>query len=371
MEILPESTSNSSAEHVSSSGTLSSIKNLDDAYTIGDQFINDKSIKDEQGKLNAESEVVSMVMVPIHQASSLIPPLYTPIIDLSLPKPASSTKAPIFTATTTTTTTNLLLPPLHHNKARQANTLATTYQAPTKNSLLEKTGDMRTFMHCKGSGRALLISKMIVARYLDFGLELLIPEHMWINEVCNYDISASYGISHWWFNRQKFYIDQHIAESSRKVVRTHMCILSVVSIKAFSHYGYDYLKEITLRRVDYQEYTITEKDFKSFYPSDFEDLNLLLLQGHLNHLYGSNKHQLNLTKPGWDAKGFKYKHDYAIIDSPRAVKFSVGNNERKIMRFNEIYKFSDGTLTNIIEALKFRVKEYKVNRLNSGMNTWF
>nr|GFC62701.1 hypothetical protein [Tanacetum cinerariifolium] len=51
--------------------------------------------------------------------------------------------------------------------------------------------------------------------------------------------------------------------------------------------------------------------------------------------------------------------------------FPVGNNERKIMRFNEIYKFSDGMLTNIIEALDYRVKEYKVNRLNPGMNTRF
>ncbi|GJX55115.1 hypothetical protein Tco_0285012 [Tanacetum coccineum] len=129
----------------------------------------------------------------------------------------------------------------------------------------------------KGSGQALLISKMKAARYPDFGLELLVPEHMWSNDVCTYDISASYGISHWWFNRQKFYINRHTADSSRKVVRTHMRILSVVRIKAYSRYGYDYLKEITLRRADYQEYTIAEKDFKNLYPSDFEDLNLLLL----------------------------------------------------------------------------------------------
>ncbi|GJQ93332.1 hypothetical protein Tco_0004471 [Tanacetum coccineum] len=48
-------------EPLSSSGTLSSMKNLDDAYTIGDQFINDKSTEDELGKLNMESEMVSMV----------------------------------------------------------------------------------------------------------------------------------------------------------------------------------------------------------------------------------------------------------------------------------------------------------------------
>nr|GEV70470.1 putative reverse transcriptase domain-containing protein [Tanacetum cinerariifolium] len=98
-------------EPLSSSGTLSSMKNLDDAYTIEDQFINDKSTEDEPGKLNAESEVVSMVIVLIHQASSSIPPLSTPIIDLSPLKPSSSTKALIVTATTTTKTTNLLLPP--------------------------------------------------------------------------------------------------------------------------------------------------------------------------------------------------------------------------------------------------------------------
>ncbi|GJQ88909.1 hypothetical protein Tco_0000048 [Tanacetum coccineum] len=116
----------------------------------------------------------------------------------------------------------------------------------------------------KGSRQALSISKMKVARYHNFGLELLIPEHMWIDDVWTYDISVSYGISHWWFNHQKFYIDRYTAESSRKVVRTHMRILSVVRIKAYSRYGYDYLKEITLRRVDHQEYKIAKKDFKNF-----------------------------------------------------------------------------------------------------------
>nr|GFC87621.1 hypothetical protein [Tanacetum cinerariifolium] len=35
-----------------------------------------------------DAEVVSMVTVPIHKASSPVPPLSTPIIDLSPPKPA-------------------------------------------------------------------------------------------------------------------------------------------------------------------------------------------------------------------------------------------------------------------------------------------
>ncbi|GKC90020.1 hypothetical protein Tco_1150669 [Tanacetum coccineum] len=210
----------------------------------------------------------------------------------------------------------------------------------------------------KGSNPALSISKMKAASYPDFGFELLVPEQMWIDD-------------------------------RRKDVRTHMRILSVVRIKAYSRYGYDYLSEIVLQRVDFQEHTNPERDFKNLYPSDFEDLNLLLLQGHLDHLPGLDKRmlstavklwtrnlviqqrvedfqlgiksyqtQLNLTKPGWDATGYEFKHDCTIIESPRAVVFPVDNNHRKIMRFNKIYKFSDGTLTRILEALDYRVKEF-------------
>ncbi|GKC63873.1 hypothetical protein Tco_1096471, partial [Tanacetum coccineum] len=92
--------------------SLSSMKNLDDAYTIRGQFLNDKSTKDEPGKLNVEAKVVLMVTVPIYQVSSSVPPLSTPVIDISPPKHVpSTTQAPIVTATTTTTITTLPLPP--------------------------------------------------------------------------------------------------------------------------------------------------------------------------------------------------------------------------------------------------------------------
>nr|GEV54537.1 histone deacetylase 14 [Tanacetum cinerariifolium] len=78
-EILKFSTD----EHViledpmSSTESLSSIKNLEGAYAIGDQFINEKSTKDELEKPNVEAEVVSMVTILIYQASSLVSPLST------------------------------------------------------------------------------------------------------------------------------------------------------------------------------------------------------------------------------------------------------------------------------------------------------
>ncbi|GJX23218.1 hypothetical protein Tco_0227663 [Tanacetum coccineum] len=254
----------------------------------------------------------------------------------------------------------------------------------------------------KGSNPALSILKMKAAYYPDVGLEQMVPDQLWIEEECKYDIAAMYGISHWWFQIQRFYIDRYTSEGDHRAVRTHMRILSVVRIKVFSLYGYDYMKQIVLRRADLQEYIIAERDFKYLYPSDFKDLYLLNLQGHLNHLPPADKKilttvvnlwtrnlvirqrvedlqlgiesyqtQVNLTKPRWDATGFEFKHDFIVIDSPRAVKFKDKYGVQMIMRFNEIHKFIDGTLQQIDEALDYRFKEFKVNRMNLGLDTRF
>nr|GEU33309.1 monodehydroascorbate reductase [Tanacetum cinerariifolium] len=229
----------------------------------------------------------------------------------------------------------------------------------------------------KGNRPALSISKIKAAYYPDAWLEQMVPHQFWIDEECKYDIAAMYGISHWWFQRRRFYIDRHTSQGDRNAVRTHMRILSVVRIEVFSMYGYDYIKKIVLRRADLNEHVIVERDFKYMYPSDFEDLYLLNLQGHLNHLPPKDKKilttatQLNLTKPQWDATGFEYKHDYTVIDSPRAVIFQDKYRVQMMMHFHEIHKFSDGTLQQIDEALDYRVKEFRINRMNPGLNTRF
>ncbi|GJY20153.1 hypothetical protein Tco_0392719 [Tanacetum coccineum] len=118
----------------------------------------------------------------------------------------------------------------------------------------------------------LSISKLKAAYYPDFRLEELVPSR-WIESEREYDISTAY-------------------------VRSHIKILSVVSLKTFSRYGYTFLREIVLRRADYKEYKISEADFKNLYPNDFEDLYLLHLQGKLNHLSGADKvHLFNAFNP--------------------------------------------------------------------------
>ncbi|GKA77203.1 retrovirus-related pol polyprotein from transposon TNT 1-94 [Tanacetum coccineum] len=53
-------------EPASSTGTLSSLQNLDKDLSFTDQFFVEKPQEEEPGKTNAEAEVQSMVSVPIH-----------------------------------------------------------------------------------------------------------------------------------------------------------------------------------------------------------------------------------------------------------------------------------------------------------------
>ncbi|GJV36822.1 hypothetical protein Tco_0753584 [Tanacetum coccineum] len=77
-----------------------------------DQFFVEKPHEEEPGKTNAKAEVHSMVLVPIQQDTSSVPPITTPVIDLT--KSQSDSPLPTSTAiisTITTTTTTLPPPP--------------------------------------------------------------------------------------------------------------------------------------------------------------------------------------------------------------------------------------------------------------------
>ncbi|GJW78194.1 E-beta-farnesene synthase [Tanacetum coccineum] len=100
-------------ELASSAGTLSSLQNLDKEFIFTNQFLEEKLQEDKPEKTNTESEVQSMVTVPIHQDTSSVPLMTTLFIDLTVSQPVSTTvQAPLPTSTTTvtaiTTTTSLL-----------------------------------------------------------------------------------------------------------------------------------------------------------------------------------------------------------------------------------------------------------------------
>ncbi|GJZ08339.1 retrovirus-related pol polyprotein from transposon TNT 1-94 [Tanacetum coccineum] len=103
-------------EPASSAVTLYSLQNLDKELSdTTNQFLVEKSQEDEPDKSNTEAEVQSMVTVPIPQDTSLVPLMTTPVIDLTLSQPVSTTiQAPLPTSTsivTAITTTTSISPP--------------------------------------------------------------------------------------------------------------------------------------------------------------------------------------------------------------------------------------------------------------------
>ncbi|GJT62976.1 hypothetical protein Tco_1006509 [Tanacetum coccineum] len=410
-----ESLKHTTEEHVhlenplSSSGTLSSMKNLDDAFTFDDQFLNDKPTEEEPGKTTDKTTqalssriftlelkdlpykinqtVNEAVKEAVHKS---VPHSKQPVEDVPIPDDMNISDSedtdtaylpkikirpdwlkPILEEDRPATPElDWIIPPndLPEIENNWANALSSSYQDPDEYKLLWQTGDMSSFINwfCKrirkkklskadlegpafkdleylvtrdkGRRSALSISKLKAAQYLDFGLEEIVPS-LWIESERDYDISAAYGISHWWFKCKEFYITRHGAPSDRSTVRSHMRILSVVSLKTYERYGYTFLKEIVLRRADYNEYKISEADFKNLNLNDFKDLYLLHLQ----------------------AFDLSVKEDYTIVSKPRVVIYRDRNDQKKMMRETEVHKFSDGTLNRILDKLDHMVKDFKYN----------
>nr|GEY56812.1 hypothetical protein [Tanacetum cinerariifolium] len=105
-------------EPASSSGTLSSLQHLSKDISFGDLFFSDKP--SEADNDTAETEVESMVSITIQQDMSSIPPMTSPIIDLTS-RPEYPKVHQKFKATTTkTTTTTLPLPPSQQQSTTEA-----------------------------------------------------------------------------------------------------------------------------------------------------------------------------------------------------------------------------------------------------------
>ncbi|GJU57568.1 hypothetical protein Tco_1235334 [Tanacetum coccineum] len=106
-------------------------------------------------------------------------------------------------------------------------------------------------------------------------------------------------------------------------------------ISVDKQFGYGYLKEIVVRRSDQKEYVFKEADFSKLYLNDIEDMYLLC-------------DNLDLKEP------------YTILHEPRGVVYLNKNNGKYLMRANELYKFSDGTLNLVRDILNSRLHNFEL-----------
>nr|GEU59148.1 hypothetical protein [Tanacetum cinerariifolium] len=181
-------------------------------------------------------------------------------------------------------------------------------------------------------------------------IEGLVPRTMWINEPIGYDKHALWG---------------------RR-------ILAVTELKIVEWHSYKHLDWITVRRDDDKLYKFKEGDFKRLRIQDVKDMLLLLVQRKLTNLtvkecftfkvslrmftrsiviqrpvedlqlgVESYQKKLNLTKLDSYRSDLKRKEAYTAYSNPRGFIYQNKDKKNRLMRIDELHKFSDGTLIDV------------------------
>nr|GEU64381.1 hypothetical protein [Tanacetum cinerariifolium] len=123
--------------------------------------------------------------------------------------------------------------------------------------------------------------------------------------------------------------------SSSKDVYSRRRIITVTKLKIIKKYNYGHLEEIEVRRDDQELYTFKEGDFKRLRLQDIEDMLLLLVQQRLTNLIIDERYDLNV----------------ALRMYTRRIFIQRQNRRKRLMRTDELYKFSDGILNDVRSAL--------------------
>nr|GFA34574.1 hypothetical protein [Tanacetum cinerariifolium] len=202
---------------------------------------------------------------------------------------------------------------------------------------------------CGGASSRKYTTSVTKTKASDYGhikwIEYMVPRIMWIQEPVSYDKHALWGISHWGRKRQQFYEFAVNKESARDVYSKHR-IIAVTEHKIVEWHNYKHLDWITVRRDDEKLYKFKEGDFKRLRIQDIQDMLLLLVQGKLT----------NLT----------VKERFAFNVSLRMFTRSINKDKKnRLMRIDELHKFSDGTLNDVRNALDDRLKGIRMQYLPS------
>nr|GFA12081.1 E-beta-farnesene synthase [Tanacetum cinerariifolium] len=142
-----------------SSGTLSSLQHLTKDLSFGDLFFCNKPSEANNDKATAETEAESMASVTIQQDTSLIPPMTTPIIDLTS-RPESPKVHQLIKATATETTT------IHPPPSQQQ-------QSTTDSMMMKRIGELEHIM-----ANLIHDNKQLEQRLDSHGARLYTLEHL-------------------------------------------------------------------------------------------------------------------------------------------------------------------------------------------------
>ncbi|GJU28580.1 hypothetical protein Tco_1167201 [Tanacetum coccineum] len=134
-----------------------------------------------------------------------------------------------------------------------------------------------------------------------------------------------------------------------------MKILGVKSVSVNKLHGYGHLEEVVVKRADRQLCKCKEGDFVDLHLNDIEDMMLLAVQHKLFHLNESHIVEFIVAL---HHSGIKFKEFYTPSYKPPRVIYEDLSKQKRVMRADELYKFSDGTLKKIKDELHHRILNF-------------
>nr|GFA88751.1 hypothetical protein [Tanacetum cinerariifolium] len=171
-------------------------------------------------------------------------------------------------------------------------------------------------------------------------------------------------------------------------------IIAVTNLKIVEWHNYKHLDWISVRRDDDKIYKFIKGDFKRLHLQDIKDMLLLLVQGKLSNLtveehfavnvslrmftrsiviqrrvedlqvgVKSYQKRLNLTNPYTYRSDLKRRKAYTAYSNPSGLIYQNKDKKNRLMRIDELHKFSDGTLNDVRNALDDRLKGIRMKYL--------
>nr|GEX34041.1 retrovirus-related Pol polyprotein from transposon TNT 1-94 [Tanacetum cinerariifolium] len=151
---------------------------------------------------------------------------------------------------------------------------------------------------------------------------------------------------------QQFYGYDVNMESARDVYSRNK-IIAVTKLQIVEWHNYKHLDWIIFRRNDEKLYTFKEGDYKRLRLQDIEDLLLFLTQGKLTNLTIKERQTLNVSLRMYTR----------IIVIQRRMKDLQLDKKHRLMRIDELHKFSDDTINDVRTALDDILKKIRMKYL--------
>nr|GFB97162.1 hypothetical protein [Tanacetum cinerariifolium] len=169
-----------------------------------------------------------------------------------------------------------------------------------------------------------------------------------------YDKDVEKGIKHWG-ERRKLWYRYQVSKFSKQNVYSTKKILGVKSISVKKLHGYCHLEEIMVKRSDQQLYKFKECDFIDLHLNDIEDMLFLAVQHKLFHLDESVIVDFIVVLQ------IEFKEPYTPSYDPPRIVYEDLNKLKRVLRADELYEFSDGTLKSVRDEIHNKVLDFRLD----------